>query len=46
MEDYLILEIPTFKPEYKRWKRYGYQNTKEKGNLQEVLRKSSKGFCM
>ena len=46
MEDFLTLEIPVFKPKYKKWKRYGYKNTVEKNNLKTVLEASTKGYCM
>ena len=46
MEDYLMLEIPPFNPQYKKWVRYGYTNGKEKKNLQTVLEKCSEGYCM
>lgn len=42
----LLLEIPVFRPEYKKWKKYGYTNPKEKQNLQELLCETSKGYCM
>ena len=42
----LFLEIPIFHPEYKRWIKYGYKNPKEKNNLNKVLLKSSRGYCM
>lgn len=46
MEDYLVLEIPTFKPRYKRWKRYGYSRPEEKKNTIEALLEASGGYCM
>lgn len=46
MEDYLVLEIPNFKPHYKKWKQYGYKNPKEKVNTQRVLLEAGKGYCM
>ena len=46
MEDYLLLEIPAFKPDYKRWKKYGYKNPTERDNLKDVLEKSTGGYCM
>lgn len=46
MEDFLFLEMPIFRPDYKRWKKYGYKNIKEKKNLIDVLEKSSEGYCM
>ncbi len=46
MEDFLLLEIPAFKPKYKKWKRYGYANASEKSNLKAVLEVSTAGYCM
>lgn len=46
MEDFLTLEIPAFKPKYKKWKKYGYKNTVEKSNLKTVLEASTEGYCM
>ncbi len=41
-----MLELPTFKPKYKKWKRYGYANSVEKNNLKTVLEASTEGYCM
>ena len=30
MEDIFLIEIPIFKPKYKKWKKYGYKNSIEK----------------
>ncbi|MCD8148198.1 MAG: hypothetical protein LUE92_01250 [Clostridiales bacterium] len=46
MDKLLLIKMPTFRPEYKRWKKYGYKNPKENKNLKEVLEKSSEGYCM
>ena len=46
MEDFFILEMPAFKPKYKKWKRYGYTNAVEKSNLKNVLEASTEGYCM
>lgn len=46
MKDFLVLEMPTFNPIYKKWKKYGYKNTKEKANLKAVLEKTTSGYCM
>lgn len=46
MEDFLLLEMPIFKPKYKKWKRYGYANAEEKKNLKVALEKSTGGYCM
>lgn len=46
MEDYLLIELPTFKPDYKKWEKYGYQKPKEKEKLQTVLNACSGGYCM
>lgn len=46
MEDYLNLEIPVFKPHYRKWKRYGYEVAKEKANTREVLLEAGRGYCM
>lgn len=42
----MFMELPIFHPEYKKWIKYGYKNTKEKLNLNKVLLKSSHGYCM
>lgn len=46
MEDFLTLEMPFFKPRYKKWKRYGCTNAVEKSNLKTVLELSTEGYCM
>lgn len=46
MDSILLWEMPSFRPQYKRWEKYGYRKAKEKKNLQKVLEKSSEGFCM
>lgn len=46
MEDFLTLEMPAFKPKYKKWKRYGYADAVEKCNLKTVLEASTDGYCM
>lgn len=46
MEDSLILQMPLFRPKYKKWKKYGCTNKKERENLTEVLEESSGGYCM
>lgn len=46
MEDFLLLEMPVFRPRYKRWKKYGYKNRIEKNNLKNVLEESTGGYCM
>ena len=46
MEDFLTIEIPAFKPKYKKWKRYGYTKAVEKSNLRTVLEASTEGYCM
>lgn len=46
MEDFLLLELPAFMPEYKKWKRYGYANVEERSNLKTVLEESTEGYCM
>lgn len=46
MENFLLLELPVFHPKYKKWKRYGYKNTKERENLKKVLEDSTEGYCM
>lgn len=46
MEDNLILQMPLFRPRYKKWKKYGYTKKDEKENLKEVLEESSGGYCM
>lgn len=37
MEDFLLLEMPIFRPRYKRWKKYGYQKLTERNNLKETF---------
>lgn len=46
MEDIFLIEIPIFKPKYKKWKKYGYKNSIEKENLKSVLEECSNGYCM
>ena len=46
MDYNLFLEMPVFHPEYKRWIKYGYENSKEKRNLNKVLTECSRGYCM
>lgn len=46
MEDFLLFEMPVFRPHYKKWKKYGYLNLKEKNNLKGILEESTGGYCM
>lgn len=46
MEDFLLLKIPSFKPQYKKWKKYGYINATERNNLKMILEESTNGYCM
>ena len=46
MDNMLILEIPIFRPKYKKREKYGYKNIEEKENLKAVLENSSKSYCM
>lgn len=46
MEDFLLIEMPVFKPRYKKWKKYGCKNLMEKNNLKDVLEESTGGYCM
>ena len=46
MDDLLLIQLPAFQPHYKRWKKYGYKNPKEKEKLQKVLWESTGGYCM
>lgn len=46
MEDYLLFEMPVFKPVYKKWKTYGYKNLQERNNLKDALEECSDGYCM
>ena len=46
MKDLLMLEMPVFKPKYKKWKKYGYTNPVEKSNLKKVLDETTEGYCM
>lgn len=46
MDNMLILEIPIFRPQYKKREKYGYKNTEEKENLKAVLENSSRSYCM
>lgn len=41
-----MLEMPAFKPKYKKWERYGYAKAVEKSNLKKVLEMSTDGYCM
>lgn len=42
----MLIEMPVFKPQYKKWKKYGYKNPIEKSNLKDVLEESTGGYCM
>ena len=44
MVDLLLLEMPVFRPHYKRWKKYGYTNLIEKNNLKDILEESTDGY--
>lgn len=46
MTNFLIIQLPLFRPNYKKWKKYGYTNEKERENLKEALEESSDGYCM
>lgn len=46
MSDFLLLEIPEFRPKYKKKVRYGFSGAAEKRNLKEVLYKAGYGYCM
>ena len=46
MEDYLTIEMPKFRPNYRRWKRYGWKRPKERENSKEVLLEAGRGYCM
>ena len=46
MEDFLLLEMPIFRPHYKRWKKCGYTNITEKNNLKDALEESTSVYCM
>lgn len=46
MDEYFCLDIPIFQVKYKKWKKYGYKNEKERENLKDVLNESSNGYCM
>ena len=46
MDNMLILEIPIFRPKYKKGEKYGYKNTEEKEKLKTILEDSSKSYCM
>ena len=41
----LLLDIPSFVPEYQQKIEYGYKN-KPRENLEKLLRKTSKNHCM
>lgn len=45
-EDFLYIDIPLFRVQYKKWKKYGYCKTDEKENTKEALLKASGGYCM
>lgn len=42
----MLFEMPVFRPHYKKWKKYGYSNLKEKNNLKGILEESTGGYCM
>lgn len=46
MDNIFLLEMPMFRPKYKKWMKYGYRNAKEKENLKEILENASEGYCM
>lgn len=46
MQNLLSLDIPVFRPKYKKWKKYGYTEESEKHNLKEVLNDTTGGYCM
>lgn len=46
MEDYLTIEMPKFRPNYRRWNRYGWKRPKERENSKEVLLEAGRGYCM
>ena len=46
MGDYLTIEMPKFRPNYRRWKRYGWKRPKERENSKEVLLEAGRGYCM
>ena len=46
MEDYLTIEMPKFRPNYRRWKRYGWKRPTERENSKEVLLEAGRGYCM
>lgn len=46
MQSLLCLDIPIFKPKYKKWRRYGYTDGTEKENLKEALIATTGGYCM
>lgn len=46
MNDMLLIEMPIYRPQYKRRIKYGYKNSKEKENLYNVLEMCSEGYCM
>jgi 5-methylcytosine-specific restriction endonuclease McrA len=46
MDDLLCLEIPSFQPRYKKWKKYGYKDKQERQNLKDLLECTTDGFCM
>ncbi|MGN0482905.1 MAG: hypothetical protein ACI4HI_05060 [Lachnospiraceae bacterium] len=46
MDNMLVLEMPVFRPQYKKSEKYGYKKVEEKNNLKKVLENSSEGYCM
>lgn len=46
MQNLLSIDIPVFQPKYKKWKKYGYTDSREKQNLKEVLKVATGGYCM
>ena len=46
MDDFFYLDIPLFKVQYKRFKKYGCSKADEKENLKKALSEASGGYCM
>lgn len=45
-EDFFLLDIPDYFPEYDNRKQYGFNGTKVKRNLLYLLCRESEGYCM
>lgn len=44
MEDFFVVDIPVFVPEYDKDKKYGWTNYKDE--LWDLLKETTHGYCM